>query len=95
MFLPLTEHREGRGLSRTTVATPWGAGRSAIRAALRRAAEWTIVHPRALAGLSVPLPAVSRAAIRLVVFRVVIRSVASQVVTEAAEAADKSEDNLP
>lgn len=85
MFLPLAELREGRGLSRTTVATQWVAGRLAIRAALRRAAEWTIVHRRALAGLSAPLPAVSRAAIRLVVFR---------VVTEAAGAGDKSEANL-
>ncbi len=65
------------------------AGHSATRATLRRAAEWTIVHPGALAGLSAALPVVSRAAIRLV---------ASQVVTEAAEAAeaaDKSQDKLP
>ena len=96
MFLPLTELREGRGLSRATVATPWVAGHLAIRAALRRAAEWTIVHRRALAGLSAPLPAVvvllAKTAMGVAVHSEVaaaIRSVASQVVTGVAEAADK------
>ena len=77
---------------------------------MRQAGEWTIVHLRVLAGLSAPLPAgvavhsdvavairsvVSRAAMRLEVSQAAIRSVASQVVTEAAEAADKSQDKLP
>ena len=96
MSLPLTELREGRGLSRTTMATRWVAGHSAIRAALRRAAEWTIVHLRALAGLSAPLPAVvvllAKTAMEVAVHSGVvaaIRSVASQVVTGVAEAEDK------
>ena len=72
------------------MATPWVARHLAIRAALRRAAEWTIVHRRALADLSVRLPVVSRAAIHPEVSPLVIRSVASQVVMEAAEAGDKS-----
>ena len=83
-------------MSRTTAATPGVAGRSAIRAALQRAAEWTIVHRRALAGLSAPLPAVvvllAKTAMGAAAHSVVaaaIRSVASQVVTGVAEAADK------
>ena len=79
------------------MATPWVAGHSATRAALRRAAEWTIVHLRALAGLLAPLPAVvvllAKTAMGVAVHSEVaaaIRSVASQVVTEAAEAGDKS-----
>ena len=80
-----------------------------------------MVRPRALAGLSAPLPAVVvflaqtatgvavhsaiAAAIRLVASRVATRpevspvvtrlEVSRVVVTEAAEAADKSQDNLP
>lgn len=113
MFLLLAEYRESRGLLRTTVAPPRVAGHSAIRTALRLAAEWTIVRPRALVGLSAHLPAVvvflaetvmevavhsgaAAVGVALEVSLVAIRPVASRVaVTEAAEAADKSQDKLP
>ena len=108
-------------MPRTTVAIPQAVGHSAIRAGLRRAAEWIIVHPRVLAGLPAPLPAgvvflaqtamgvaihsAIAAAIRLVASRVAMRpevspvvihlGVSRVVVTEAAEAADKSQNKLP